>query len=152
MKRHFKLSMSIVLLLITLMGLTACTSPQSKSSRHGFGNQSKTPAAGLTSLPDVDMPEAGSRTVLPGGNETTDGFNCMDTEPHPVGQSIAKSYEVSYEQVMSWFCSGFSFENILIALETSSAVNIPADTLLEMRMEKEWEVIWDETGFTGTVN
>ncbi|RPI87416.1 MAG: hypothetical protein EHM41_05070 [Chloroflexi bacterium] len=138
----------IVVLLITLMGVTACTMLQSESIRQGQ-NQSAAHAVGESSLSDVDKPDAGSQTVLPGGNETTGGYNCTDTEPHPIGQSIAKSYEVDYLQVMNWFCSGYSFENILIALETSSVVNIPTDMLLEMRLDKEWEVIWDETGFTG---
>ena len=74
---------------------------------------------------------------------------CPDVDPHPIGESIAQTYDVSYEQVMSWYCEGYSFDNILIALETSQAVDVTADTLLSMLMEKDWETIWDEVGFTG---
>ncbi|MFH2103101.1 MAG: hypothetical protein ABIJ39_07075 [Chloroflexota bacterium] len=75
-------------------------------------------------------------------------IHCTETDPHPIGQSIAETYAVTYEQVMTWFCSGFSFDNILIALETGEAVDIPADTLLQMLLEKDWEQIWTEVGFT----
>ena len=74
--------------------------------------------------------------------------DCTDTNPHPIGESIAQTYDVSYEQVMTWFCSGYSFDNILIALETSEAVDMPAQTLLDMLLEKDWEEIWEEVGFT----
>jgi hypothetical protein len=72
---------------------------------------------------------------------------CIGTDPNPIGQSIANTYEVPYEQVMTWFCNGYSYENILVALATSEGVDIPADTLLEMLLEMEWEEIWAEIGF-----
>jgi hypothetical protein len=74
--------------------------------------------------------------------------DCTEADPHPIGESIASTYEVSYAQVMAWFCDGYSFENILIALETSQAVDIPAQTLLDLLLEKDWEEIWEEVGFT----
>jgi hypothetical protein len=75
-------------------------------------------------------------------------IHCTETDPHPLGQSIAGTYKVSYEQVMTWFCSGISFDNILIALETSTAAGIPANLLLEMHLQGEsWETIWDTIGF-----
>lgn len=74
-------------------------------------------------------------------------IHCSESEPNPIGQDIAATYEVPYEQVMTWFCQGYSFDNILIALETSEATGIPAETLLEMLLEKDWETIWQEIGF-----
>jgi hypothetical protein len=75
-------------------------------------------------------------------------FACTDTNPHPLGQSIAETYDVSYEQVMTWFCDDFTFDDILIALETGEAMDISASVLLEMRVEKTWAEIWAEIGFT----
>jgi hypothetical protein len=80
--------------------------------------------------------------------EATVDYNCTDENPHPIGQGIADKYDTPYQQVMTWFCSGYSFDNIMIALETSDAMDIPVDTLLEMLLEKEWEEIWNEIGFT----
>jgi len=79
---------------------------------------------------------------------TDDSYNCSSTTPSPIGQNIADTYSVTYDTIMAWFCSGFSFENILIALETSEAVDVPAETLLRMLLDKEWEEIWVEVGFT----
>lgn len=75
-------------------------------------------------------------------------FECTETNPHPLGQNIAETYEVSYEQVMTWFCDDYTFDDILIALETGEAMDISASVLLEMRVEKTWAEIWVEIGFT----
>ncbi|HXF84509.1 MAG TPA: hypothetical protein VNK49_03890 [Anaerolineales bacterium] len=97
------------------------------------------------SAPAQDKPVSTVADIpVPTNSDTTD---CTTVNPHPIGQGIAETYDVSYEQVMAWFCEGFSFENIMIALETSEAVDIPAETLLRMLLEKNWEEIWDEIGF-----
>ncbi len=74
-------------------------------------------------------------------------IRCSESDPNPIGQDIATTYGIPYEQVMLWFCQGYSFDNILIALETSEATDIPAETLLQMLLEKDWETIWQEIGF-----
>jgi hypothetical protein len=103
----------------------------------------------IVTAPPVDLPFAVSDQNEPAPmDEATVDYNCTDQNPHLIGQGIAAKYDASYQQVMTWFCSGYSFENIMIALETSDAVEIPADTLLEMRLEKEWEEIWSEIGLT----
>lgn len=104
----------------------------------------------------TEQPVSGLRALLPFLFKAADppaevdapvDIHCTEEDPHPIGQNIAETYAVPYEQVMTWFCSGFSFENILVALETSDAADIPADALLQMLLEKEWEEIWDEIGF-----
>lgn len=75
-------------------------------------------------------------------------IHCTDTEPHPIAVGITEDYDVTYEQVMTWFCSGYSFENILIALETAEATGYDPDVLLQMVLEKDWEQIWEEIGLT----
>lgn len=126
MKPSLKQHLLTALLALMLMGLTACAMLQ----------------------PDSQVQEVSSQPVTPVTDESKEVFNCTGNDPHPIGQNIATTYEVTYQQVMTWFCSGYSFENILVALETSQAVDIPADTLLEMLLEKEWEEIWVEVGFT----
>lgn len=114
-----------------LIGLTSCGSSQPVRDAEEASVQPGLP----------------SPTPLPVHWEPAD-FDCADNNgQHPVGQSIADTYKVPYEKVMNWFCDGYSFDNILIALETSEAVNVPADTLLEMLLQKEWEQIWSEVGF-----
>lgn len=71
-------------------------------------------------------------------------INCTETNPHPLGQSIAETFDLTYEEVMTWFCSGYTFEHILIALQTSRETDLPAEELLEMSESKSWEEIWEE--------
>lgn len=137
--RKHLLSLSLALLLV----VTACS-----LSQLGSEAPSENPQPESQSAPDAqaDSPSSGEETQI---GEATADANCTDLNPHPIGASIATDYEVSYEQVMTWFCSGYSFENILIALETSEAVDVPAEDLLQMLLEKEWEEIWVEVGLTG---
>ena len=81
--------------------------------------------------------------------ETT-GPNCLGDEVSPVGKSIADDYEFSsYEQVMTWFCNGAEFEDILVALETQSQTDIVADETLQMLVDGfTWEEIWQVIGLT----
>lgn len=82
------------------------------------------------------------------GAGANENFHCTETDPHPVGQNIAETYDVTYEEVMTWFCSGYSFDDILIALETSEATETQAADLLAMSETMSWEEIWVEVGFT----
>ncbi|MCA9978602.1 MAG: hypothetical protein KC413_22735 [Anaerolineales bacterium] len=40
------------------------------------------------------------------------GVDCTGVILHPRGQSLAAQYEVPYEEIMDWFCSGFGFGEI----------------------------------------
>lgn len=126
-----------------LLVVTACSLSQFRGDAPAEGSQPESQSAPES---QADSPSSGESEQA---DESEINANCTDLNPHPIGASIAADYEVSYEQVMTWFCGGFSFENILVALETSEAVDIPAETLLQMLLEKEWEEIWVEVGLTG---
>jgi hypothetical protein len=134
----------LIVSLALLLGVTACSLSQPRSEAPA-GN----PQLESQSPPDAQTTSTSSAEDAQTG-ETAVDTDCTDLNPHPIGASIAADYEVSYEQVMIWFCSGYSFENILIALETSEAVEVPAEALLQMLLEKEWEEIWVEVGLTGS--
>jgi hypothetical protein len=106
-------------------------------------------ACGLAAGPSQEALDPGATQTLAGQTDGAVDIHCTETDPHPLGLSIAETYDIRYEQVMTWFCSGYSFENILIALETGQATDIPPETLLQMLLEKDWEEIWAEIGFTG---
>jgi len=76
--------------------------------------------------------------------------NCLGDEVSPIGQSIAVDYEfVSYEQVMTWFCNGAEFEDILVALETEAQADTSTDEMLQMLTDGfTWEEIWQLVGLT----
>ena len=76
--------------------------------------------------------------------------DCLNGEVSPIGEAIAEEYEAaSYEQVMTWFCDGAAFEDILTALETEAQTDTPAVEMLEMIADGfTWEEIWQLTGLT----
>lgn len=76
--------------------------------------------------------------------------NCVGDQINPIGQSIANEYEsADYEQVMTWFCNGAEFEDILVALETEALTDTTADEMLKMLADGfTWDDIWHLVGLT----
>ena len=76
--------------------------------------------------------------------------DCLEGEVSPIGVSIADEYEfTSYEEVITWFCNGAEFEDILAALETESQTGTPAEEMLQMLADGfTWEEIWQLIGLT----
>ena len=93
----------------------------------------------LTITEPVEM-STGSGTVNP---------ECINSEMSVLGRDIAAQFEdVSFEQVMTWFCSGAEFEDILIALQTEKVTGQPAQRLLEMLVtDLTWDEIWQSIGY-----
>jgi hypothetical protein len=133
-----------------LVGLVACspgaTQPVEEMSPTDTGHQFATHTPVIEQSAGALQPANTGENDIEEPSSHNPSTDCTEQDPHPIGQSIAQTYEISYEQVMLWFCSGYSFENILIALETEEAVDIPAEVLLEMVLDKEWEEIWKEVG------
>jgi PBP1b-binding outer membrane lipoprotein LpoB len=74
--------------------------------------------------------------------------SCADDKVNSIGSSITSSYSfTSVEEVVSWFCAGAGFEDILSALETEELTGLPAEDLLRLRAEGlGWEEIWNVSG------
>jgi hypothetical protein len=70
--------------------------------------------------------------------------DCPGEEINNIGQGIADEYDfASYEEVMTWFCSGAEFEDILVALQTEDQTGTPTEEMLVMLAEGfTWEEIW----------
>lgn len=80
------------------------------------------------------------------GQETEGSIHCTEVDPHPVAQGIARKFDVTYEEVMTWFCSGNSFDDILLALQTAELIDRPAGELLDMKEDSSWDQLWEELG------
>lgn len=80
----------------------------------------------------------------------TSGPDCYGTEPNEIGQGIAEKYkETNYEQIMTWFCNGAEFEDILVALQTEQLTEVPAEEMLTMLADDwTWDEIWQVIGLT----
>lgn len=72
---------------------------------------------------------------------------CLQQDPQEIAMGIAGQFEVEYDQIMTWFCSGHSYEDILLALESSQGTEYSVDALLAMIDQgKTWDQIWEQIG------
>ena len=112
-------------------------------------------------VPSIDSPTATDEAPTPDKQESspvvsteeppqeTLGPDCYGDQINPIGQSIADLYpeQMDYEEVMTWFCNGFEFEDILTALQTSEETDTSAEELLSMFDDGQtWDEIWIELG------
>jgi hypothetical protein len=73
--------------------------------------------------------------------------DCSDSAAELMAGSIAGSFETSYEQVILWYCTGFTFDDILLALQTTAEIDIsPVDLLAKLKQGQAWDEIWTEIG------
>jgi len=136
-------------LLITLL-IYACSTPQPLSTE-----QDALTAPVSQPEPAEFVPESPQEPLTPPAPEAGPGIeavapDCLGGETSPIGQSIADDYEfASYEEVITWFCNGAEFEDILVALETESQTGNPAEEMLQMLADGfTWEEIWQLAGLT----
>jgi hypothetical protein len=74
-------------------------------------------------------------------------IHCTETDPHPIAQSIAETYHPTYEEVMTFFCTGVPFEDIVTAYQTADLAGITAQEALTMWYDfGSWEEVWAELG------
>jgi hypothetical protein len=73
---------------------------------------------------------------------------CNGEEAHPIGESISQTYDVEYAEVIRLYCSGFTFDNILLAFATSQQTDLEYSPreLLQMKLTMSWDEIWDDIG------
>jgi hypothetical protein len=83
----------------------------------------------------------------------SDGNFCTDGEKtHPVAESMAETYGVTYEEVISWFCNeeaenSNGLGQIMLALQTAELTGEPVETYLGARADgMGWGQIWQEVG------
>ncbi len=134
-----KLLIILILLLVTA-GCSTSTPDAANASQ---------PAEQTDAEPATNTPEAEKEPAPTADLNLTEGPDCNGEEPHPMGESIADVFIdiTDYTQVMTWFCNGFAFEDIVTALETQLASGEPASNLLAMvKNGMDWESIWVEIG------
>jgi len=126
MKKIFVLS---VILLVAL-GTAGCQEQSIKSSSG--------PAQPEIVVEDEKQPEL-DQSPKP----VTD---CSTLNPHPIAQGMEEKFNVSYDEIMGWYCGGSAFSDILLALETEKLAEISVPELLSMVKIQPWEEIWGELG------
>lgn len=98
-----------------------------------------------TATPVLPAATAGGENLPP-----TSGPDCLGEGINPIASAIAADYETtSYAEVMTWFCNGAEFEDILTALLTEELTGVPAEELLVMLADGfSWDEIWQVIGLT----
>jgi hypothetical protein len=83
------------------------------------------------------------------GKETS--ATCSSEQVHPTATYLAEEYGVSYEEIMAWFCEdGFGMGEIMLALQTARAMEMPPSELLALKTELGgWGLVWLELGMVG---
>lgn len=76
--------------------------------------------------------------------DATRGYYCTDAEAtHPMVARLATRYGVSEAKIAGWFCNGFGFGEIMLALQTATRTGATADEYLAERGSGlGWGQIW----------
>lgn len=69
---------------------------------------------------------------------------CPLPNPHPVAENIAQKYQLEYTQVIDWYCQGYEFEDILLALQTGKITEVAVEDLLTLSETQSWSEIWED--------
>ncbi|NMC54544.1 MAG: hypothetical protein GYA48_13005 [Chloroflexi bacterium] len=80
-----------------------------------------------------------------------EGYYCTQSEDmHPMGARLAERYEMDYTTLQGWFCEGYGWGQVMLALQTGTAMEMDPAMLLEARDAGEgWGNIWQELGMIG---
>ena len=125
MKIRFYIPLGIIFLLIWAVG---CQS-DSLNSSNTLSKPEEVALEGSVGTPD-ENPDT----------------NCSATNPHPLAEGMAETFEITYDEVMTLYCDGYAFSDILLALETSELVDQSPAALLARLRTRSWQDIWDEFG------
>jgi hypothetical protein len=140
-----RVSVSILVVCILVVGCSAPAEPASPEPTEGPAAPTvkvEPIQATSTSEPEevvLETSEPAATAVI-----VTPEDECPGEDTNTIGMGIAEEYEfTSYEQVMTWFCDGAEFEDILVALQTEELSDTPAEEMLVMLAEGfTWEDIW----------
>ncbi len=97
--------------------------------------------------PTEETPTEPAETPVPGS-----GFYCQEgAPPHPFGARLAERYGVDYQQIQQYFCQGFGWGEIALALHTARVMEgVDPNALLEARRNGQgWGEVWHGLGVIG---
>jgi len=137
----------LIITVVLLVSLSACEASLQK------GTQQLLKAKETNTQAPQEPKEPTPQETAPEEKQATDEIereNCPEEDPHPIGKSIAEKFNTTYEKVINWYCDGYIFEDILLALETSKMTDVEPEGLLEKLETKNWDKIWQDLGIVDT--
>jgi hypothetical protein len=150
-KKDLFITVGIISLLLTLV-LAGCSGDTLKASQHSSGDdtitEGETVVEGETTTEGEPVGEGEPVTDEGSVPEPTENpeTNCSTLNPHPLAISITEQYEITYDEVMTLYCDGYAFSDILLALETEGLVDQSTEELLLLLETSTWEEIWQDLG------
>lgn len=87
-----------------------------------------TPSSQFAITPAVPMMPTQTMKPPPAG-----GPACVGNAQHPVAGELARHFDVSYDEIIGWFCSGFGFGEIRLAYEISFQTGIAVTEVFALR-------------------
>jgi len=151
MENHLQKRYLFPVLLITLL-VHACSAPASPPAEQAVPTASLSQPEAVSPTPEPTQESVPISTQVPEATPLPEAAStdCLGGEVSPIAESIAKDYEfTNYEEVITWFCNGAEFEDILVALESESVTGTPAEDMLQMLADGfTWDEIWGLTGLT----
>jgi hypothetical protein len=69
-----------------------------------------------------------------------------------VGAALAVKWDVTYDEIIDWFCLGYGFGEINLGYRISAESGIPVAELLDARADLGWGQIMKEAGVIGPQN
>jgi hypothetical protein len=82
-------------------------------------------------------PVAGPIGADPEDESQANTVYCTGAEPHPTGSRLAQRYNVTYDEIMVWFCQGFGFGEIDLAYELSARSEIDVSAFFDRKLKGE---------------
>jgi hypothetical protein len=81
----------------------------------------------------------------------SDGFYCQNPDvQHPMGARLAERFGVDYATLLGWYCQGYGWGQIMLALKTSQVTGEDPLTLLQERNAGAgWGHMWHDRGLNG---
>jgi hypothetical protein len=143
--KRFLIPLILIMLLVHACGAPPST-PAEQAVPTASLSQPESPEPTIESTQGTDTASIADATPV----AENDPPDCLGGEVSPIGESIAEDYDFTdYAEVITWFCDGAEFEDILVALESESLTDTSAEEMLQMLADGfTWDEIWQLVGLT----
>jgi hypothetical protein len=87
-----------------------------------------------------------------GGKETSAYCGGDKDNAHPFAAGVAETYGVSEDEVMGFFCQGYGFGQIMLAIQTQKMEGVSSSVGAMLAARKDgmgWGQIWKDMGIVG---
>jgi hypothetical protein len=100
---------------------------------------------------EVEEPEEEEKEPVDDQDDPSEGYYCVQSDVmHPLAVRLLDRYETDYETLQGWFCDGFGWGQIMLALQTSETTDdLPGDLLNRRREGEGWGKIWQDLKLIG---